>query len=171
MNDDSDEMRERTYPVREFMQVQRRHWRLERIGWVAFVLIVLSALLGLFSQGVFSLNTVASADGALSVEHQRFERNGAASALRVAVQGEPDAQVQLEITGDLLEKFTIEGMQPAPLSSASFRGGLRLVLRTDPAGDAVLRVALRAAGPGVSRSHFALSGGAAAVTVSQFIYP
>lgn len=171
MNDHSDEMRDRTYPVREFMDVQRRHWRLERFGWGVFLLIVLSALLGLFSQGMLSLTTVESTDGTLSVEYQRFERNGAASAMTVDVHTAPGEQVQLEITGDLLDNFTIEGMQPEPLGSESFRGGLRLTLRADPAGDAVLHLAVRGSGPGFSRSHFALTGGAAPITVSQFIYP
>lgn len=120
MAENSDELRDRTYPVQEFMDVQRRHWRLERVGWVLFLLVV---LLGLFSRGALSLTVSQSADGALAVEYQRFERKSAASQMIVKVRAEPGEVVQLEITGDLMDKFTIEGMQPAPLGSESFCGG------------------------------------------------
>lgn len=171
MAENSDELRDRTYPVQEFMDVQQRHWRLERVGWVLFLLLVLLALLGLFSRGALSLTVSQSADGALAVEYQRFERNSAASQIIVKVRAEPGEVVQLEITGDLMDKFIIEGMQPAPLGSESFRGGLRLSLRADQTGDAALHLAVRAAAPGSSRSHFAHAGTPTPVIIDQFIYP
>ena len=165
-----DELCDRSYPVQEYMRVQQRHWRLERVGWVVFLLIVLLAVLGVFSQGVLSLTTARSADAALTVDYQRFERNSAASEINVRLQGEPGEVMQLELTGDLLDKFAIDSIQPEPLSSESFRGGLRLSFRTDQAGDASVYLAVRAAAIGSSLSQFAIAG-AAPIAVDQFIYP
>lgn len=165
-----DEFCDRDYPVQEFMHVQQRHWRLERVGWVVFLLIVLLASLGVFSQGVLSLTTVESADAALAVDYQRFERNSAAGEMTVRLQGEAGGVMQLDITGDLLNKFAIEGIQPAPLNSESLGDGLRLSFRTDRAGDATVYLALRVAGLGSSQSQFAITG-STPIAVDQFIYP
>lgn len=167
---DDDELRDRTYPVQEYMHVQQRHWRLERIGWGVFLLIVLLATLGVFSRGVLSLTTAQSADGALTVDFQRFERTSATSEMTIRLRGESTQVLQLEITGDLLDKFSIQGIQPEPLSSDSFQDGIRLAFRTDQAGDAAVYLALRAAAPGWSRSQFALTG-SSPTAVDQFIYP
>lgn len=167
---DDDELRDRDYPVQEFLHIQQRHWRLERIGWVLFLLIVLLAVLGVFSQGVLSLTTARSADGALAVEYQRFERNSAASEITVRLQGEPGEVIQLDITGNLLDRFAIESIQPEPLGSESLRDGLRLSFRTDGEGDAAVYLAVRAAALGSSNSRFAVTG-APSIAVDQFIYP
>lgn len=165
-----DEFRDRDYPVQEFMRVQQRHWRLERIGWVVFLLIVLLTALGGFSKGALSLTTARSADGALTVDYQRFERNSAASEITVRLQGEPGEVMQLELTGDLLDKFSIEGIQPEPLNSESVHGGLRWSFRTDQAGDATVYLALRVAGLGSAHSQLALTD-TSRIAVDQFIYP
>lgn len=162
-----DELCDRTYPVHEFMHVQQRHWRLERIGWMVFLMTVLLGALGVFSQGVLSRTTGQSADG---VDFQRFERTSAVSEMTVRLRGEPAQVLRLEITGDLMDKFAVQGIQPAPLSSESFEGGLGLTFRTDQAGEAAVYLALRAAGAGSSRSQFAMTG-SSPVAVDQFIYP
>lgn len=99
MNRD-DEFCDRDYPFQEYMHVQQRHWRLERAGWVVFLVIVLLALLGVFSQGVLSLTTARSADAALAVDYQRFERNSAASEITVRLRGEPGQATGQALLGD-----------------------------------------------------------------------
>lgn len=165
-----DELRNRTYPVQEYMHVQQRHWRLERIGWLVFLLIVLLAALGVFSQGALSEATARSADGALVVDYQRFERTSAVSEMTIRLQGKPTQVLRLEITGDLMDKFSIQGIQPAPLSSDSFQDGIRLAFRADQAGNAAVYLALRSAAPGWSRSQFVMAG-TSPIAVDQFIYP
>lgn len=41
----------RSGPVEEDMPLQLRVWRIERAGWYALLLLVMLALLGLFSKG------------------------------------------------------------------------------------------------------------------------
>lgn len=170
MTSDEDEFRDRRYPVSEYMTAQRRHWRVERIGWVVFLLVVLAALAGLFSQGPLSHSVSLSADGRLRIEYQRFERNGASARMHLQLRGEPGQLLQLDITGDLLDKFHIETLHPEPAHSRSFDNGLRLLLLTDPSGQASLHLALRGAAMGTSRSRFVL-GGSPPLGITQFIYP
>lgn len=46
-----EELDSRRYPIAEDMALQCRIWRFERIGWWGLGLVVLLALLGLFSRG------------------------------------------------------------------------------------------------------------------------
>lgn len=49
-----EELDSRRYPIAEDMALQCRIWRFERIGWWGLGLVVLLALLGLFSRGPLS---------------------------------------------------------------------------------------------------------------------
>lgn len=80
----------RQSPVEENIRVQYFHWRFERIGfWVLLTLMAL-AVLGLFSQGIFSHVRAQTVSGSLAVEYQRFLRNGATSTLVLSLHGKPD---------------------------------------------------------------------------------
>ena len=61
----------RSGPVEEDMPLQLRVWRIERAGWYALLLLVMLALLGLFSKGPLSDATVTGSLGHLQVYDQR----------------------------------------------------------------------------------------------------
>ena len=170
MAEQNDEFRSREYPLRESMELQRRQWRAERLGWALFLVIVLLALAGVFSRGVLSHVTAHTADGQLSVTYQRFERHQALSQMKIEARSEGELILVLELTGDLLDAFTIESIQPAPVRSASFHGGLRLEFAADPQGGVTVHLATNPEGFGSSRSEVGLAGGQS-VSFHQFIYP
>lgn len=65
--------------LHEDLAHERREWKLQRVGWALMALALLAAVLGLFGHGPLSETASASADGALTVRHQRFERYQAPS--------------------------------------------------------------------------------------------
>jgi hypothetical protein len=151
------------------MSLQRRLWRVERLGWGALVLLVLLTVLGLFSKGPLSEAEVASADADLRVRFERFERNGAASELVVHARSGADGKVVLGIDGDFLRSFTVESLQPPPLSSRSRGEGAEYLFAADDQGWVTAHFSLRAQRFGVSHSSVSAAGDT--LPIAQFIYP
>lgn len=164
-----DEFRSRDYPIREDLPLQRRLWAFERIGWYALGLIVLLTLLGAFGTGPLSWREARSADGALTVRFERFERNGASSQLDIVSRADAGTLVWITVEGDLPRRFTVEGIQPEPARTASTADGFRFALYPDPQGQAVAHLALRPNGVGPVRSSVGANG--QRVAIGQFIYP
>ncbi len=99
-----------------------------------------------------------------------FHRNGSSNPLTVTVQGAPDATVELDLQGDLMEGFSTETLQPQPVRVTSAGRGLKLWLQTDAQGRASIYLTLR--GDGLGRFSSTLSSpGSATVDITQFIFP
>ncbi|WP_220814335.1 hypothetical protein [Pseudomonas paralcaligenes] len=167
---DADEMRNRTHPVREHIGVQRVQWKLERAGgWILLGIMVLT-LLGVFSRGPLSSATAVSPNGNLTVEYERFLRNGATFTMVISVRGNPGEMQRIDLSGEMLEGTTIESIQPSPDQvSTHRRTGFSLDIRPDAEGYARVHLSLRADGVGRYRSQ--VSNGSSKVDLAQFIYP
>jgi len=172
MNDETGptDFHSRDYPVREDMAYQVKVWRFERWGWYTLVLLILLALLGLFSHGPLSTRDVHGGDGKVRVQYEMFHRNGSSNPMQISVIGAPDATVELELNGALLDGFSIETLQPQPVRAISAGQGLKLWVQTDAQGQANLYLTLRGEGLGPFRSRIA-SPGAQPVNLDQFIFP
>ncbi|SED65477.1 Protein of unknown function [Pseudomonas frederiksbergensis] len=83
MNDESGhtDYHSRDYPVREDMAHQVKVWQFERWGWYFLALVVLLALLGLFSRGPLSTRDVQGDDGKVRVQYERFHRHGSTNPI------------------------------------------------------------------------------------------
>ena len=162
------ENKDRSHPVQEDMRLQRRHWAFERIAGAVVFSIVVLALLGVFSTGILSTSVAGS--GALKIEYQRFQRNGAASLMVIDAMTEPGKTVRLDITGELLDNMTIESIHPAPVTSSTVdHKGLSIVVAADEAGHVRAYLSLRTDGVGLIRSQVQSRG--ERVDFWQFIYP
>lgn len=165
-----DSYRSRDYPVREDMAYQSKVWRFERWGWYFLVLLVMLGLGGLFSRGPMSLRDVYGSDGKLRIQYEAFHRNGSTNPMVISVSGAPDALVEVVLSGDLLDGFSIESMLPEPVRASSAGEGLKLWLQADPQGRADLHLSLRGEGLGMFITQIK-SPGTASVKLDQFILP
>jgi hypothetical protein len=164
------DLRSRQYPVREDMAYQLKVWRFERCGWYALVLLVVLALLGGFSRGLISSREVRSEDGKLRAQYEMFHRNGSTNAMKISLSAAPDALVELDISGEWLDGFSIETLQPEPLQARSSAQGMRLWLQADAHGHATLYLTVRGDGLGLFRSRLD-SPGSSGIDLVQFIFP
>jgi len=164
------EMKDREHPVAEDMQLQRKVWRFERVGWYVLLTVVILTLLGLFSRGPLSSLVTVSDPGDLTVEYERFHRSGGSNSMIIRTQGNPDQAVTLMIGRAMLEGFSIDSIQPQPLTSTGTSDGLALTLMADNRGDATLYLSWRSSGLGLIKSEIAIVGGGH-IPVNQFIYP
>lgn len=159
--------------VSEDMDLQRRTWRIERVGWIVMALVVLAALFGLFSTGPLSTATARDPAGLVSVEYDRFARHIAPSTLRVEVSAGAAAgdRIALRMNRDLAEAIRIEQMQPQPEQAKATPDGTIFVFNLaeqDQPGR--VRFAIRPEAIGLLRGELGVAGQPPA-RLTQFVYP
>ncbi|MBL0968407.1 MAG: hypothetical protein IBJ02_04785 [Brevundimonas sp.] len=73
---------------------QRRFWRIQRIAWAGFALVIVAALLGLTGAGgPLSRSVVRTPDGL--IDSPRISRWSAAEELRFELSGRDGARIDL----------------------------------------------------------------------------
>jgi hypothetical protein len=128
------EQDDRCYPIQEDMRFQRRSWMVERTAWTVFGLVSLVALTGLFGGGALSTVTARSADGALSVTYDRFQRQTRVTqfTFHMAVT---DADPRLRVGPDFLDRYELTSLQPAPVASSAGRDGVEYTFARPRGGE------------------------------------
>lgn len=98
------------------LRLQRRGWRIQRIGWALMACIVLAALAGLLGSGPLSRTSKSADDGSVSLEYERFARYQAPTTLRVRFALDPAsaAEVRLVVDRRFLERMKVEHVLPQP---------------------------------------------------------
>jgi hypothetical protein len=164
------EMQDREHPVAEDIALQRKVWKFQRVGWYVLTAVVILTLLGLFSRGPLSTVEAVSEQGDLTVEYERFHRGGGTNPMVVQATGQPGKEVTLSIGKPMLDGFSIESIQPQPVSSVGSPEGLSLTFPTDKSGHVTLFISWRSDGIGLFKSQISVVGGGH-IPVTQFIYP
>jgi hypothetical protein len=95
---------------------QRRVWQAQRVAWGLMALIVLAGLLGFLGSGPFGRRSVATPDGTLRVEYERFVRRGTRTTLLIWMQPtQPGASVlALRLAQPYLDGMRVESVFPPP---------------------------------------------------------
>lgn len=169
MQSDLNEWKSREYPIQEDMRFQAGEWRVRSFGWAALAFVLAAALLGLFSEGLFSTAVSSSPSGRLVVEHERFYRNGAPTSLTLRLTGEGGpGEASITLSPDLVRAFTLEMVWPEPVASYSDSSGLHLSFAGSK--NLTARLGLRPDGLGWVSGRIGLKG-ADEVDFWQFIYP
>jgi hypothetical protein len=160
----------RSHPVPEDMRLQRATWRFERYGWIGLCAVIVLAVLGLFGNGPLSSATATTSNGQLQVEYGRFERNGAATDMRLHVAAPSAQRPEIRIGNAFLDAFTIEAVTPQPAEQRSGPDGVEMAFEAEDSGPVHVYFSLRPEAVGLVKSEIALAGGAPA-RFTQFIYP
>ncbi len=150
------------------LDFQRRSWRVQRGAWLAMLLIVIAALLGLFGgEGVLNQAVLGDSGDALRVEYHQFDRVLDQTHLRLEVSGAG----RLWIANSYLEHLLIEAIVPEPVQMIAGDERTTLVFElaeAEPFGAVVIyykpqRVGLVSGQIGVD--------GGVTYAFQQFIYP
>ncbi|WP_414147334.1 hypothetical protein ACMGGR_16295 [Erwinia sp. BNK-24-b] len=165
-----DEERSRRYPVVEHMRWQILEWKIQRIGYACLFTIVLLGACGLFSKGVLSDTGKATDDGSLQVEYERFGRLDSDMAMTIRVKPQQE-HFTLKISGEEMDNFQIQSLQPQPQRATSSKNALELSwdMPRSPAG-ATVWIGLQAQNPGRYPVTVTLDQ-QASVHFTQWIYP
>lgn len=160
-----------TVQVAEDMAFQKRTWAVERIAWVVMALLLVAALLGLFSVGPLS-RTQAGSPEALRVNYERFQRYQAPSTMRLDLGPAAIAagEASIHLGKALVEAVQIEQIRPEPREAAAVGGGLRLVFDVVPEQPASIYFQIRPQKIGFIDGSIGLPDGTT-VDIGQFVYP
>jgi hypothetical protein len=94
---------------------QKWEWRLQRVGWVLLLAIVVIALTGALGDGPLAHKQARSADGSLDVSYERVARKRARETITVAC-GVRDDSVRLWISRDAARMLDLKRIEPEPSS-------------------------------------------------------
>ncbi len=152
---------------------QRREWRIQRIGWVAWAVIVIAALAGLLGPGPFSRREVASSDGRLAVKYDRFVHHHHPTPLEMTLRpvSEADDHLRLRLSQPLLDRIQVERIEPEPIASELTTDGAWYVFRFQPgAASAKVRFHVEFERMGAGAGELQLAG-SEPVAIKYFVYP
>lgn len=102
--------------VDQDLRFQEREWTIQRFGWAVILLLIVLALLGLFSTGPLSTATAGDTDGPLAVDYQRFVRHDGRSTLTVRVDSDQVTadEVEIWLTDTYFDKVEVQQITPDP---------------------------------------------------------
>lgn len=166
-----DEEKNRRYPVQEHMRWQRIEWRIQRIGFVLLLAMVIGGACGLFSKGFLSDRTIASPNGELQVEYERFARQQSDMAMKIRLHPLRDKLYRITLSGDGIDNFQLQSVQPQPLRAESRDRSLTLWYQTQSLNQgASVWLGGQPQSPGTYRFTVSDSEGAQ-VQFTQWVYP
>ncbi|WP_414588716.1 hypothetical protein [Scytonema sp. PCC 10023] len=155
------------------LDIQRRNWAVERVGWGILAFVALAALVGLFGSGMLSNATVGSKKAPLWLEYERFGRFQAPLRLRVHLgqSAGGNGKVRVLLKRDYLENFQIQQVTPQPQSVEAGAKQLTYVFQvTEPNQPTAVTFYLQAEQVGLLSAQVGLPG-KQPLHFSQFIYP
>ena len=167
----SDPKRIGSIEVDQDLDHARRLWRVQRVGWVVMLLIVLAATLGVFGHG--PLAGAQAHTSSLTVDYDRFARHGAMTSLEAEVA--PTAlrgdTAKLWLSREYLEGVALESVIPEP-DRVDTRGDVVLFtfMTTDRSRPVRITFNVRPDAYGSEPARAGIDGGDS-VSFRQFIYP
>src|SRR5690625_1681137 len=148
--------------IEEDRKFQLRFWRIQRLGWGAFAVVLLAALTGLTgSGGPWSEGHLLLAEGEL--RYPAVARWDARAQWSVTFD-RVGSRRQLLLAGDLDHHFVVETIQPQPMQSYLTTDGQLLEFASDGAPPHRVVLTLRAWRPGIARGRVAVNGTSADFT-------
>jgi hypothetical protein len=152
------------------MRLQKVTWRMQRLGWAAIFVLILLAVLGLFSNGPLSSTTAADDARRIVVEYDRFQRNGALADMQVDLAVDHEGMATLVASPAFVEAFQIEAMTPEPVEQRGGPDGVALIFQCAGSGSVPVRMFIRPTKIGLIRSAVGLPG-EPPVDLVHFVYP
>lgn len=141
----------------------------ERIGWAGMVIIVLAALLGVFSEGPLSRAEIT--DGQQTLHYQRMLRVERAEEMVLMAEGLPAGEeVVLHLGPELAGTTLVERSIPAADGEEGDPSGVGLRFTVPASGRLKVVLTVRPRQPGLVRQEIGLVGHAP-LRFSQMIWP
>ena len=153
------------------LDAQRREWRIEKLAWTCFALLILAGLSGLLGSGPLA-NAVAGEEGSeLWVEYPRFARHLAPVKMRVVAARAGKDEVRLWIDRDYAERLELERISPEPDSVESLADRDVYAFRPGSgAGPLVIELSFELTYVGFSNARLGTLDGPS-VEFRQLVYP
>jgi hypothetical protein len=162
-------MAEQPIPIEEDMRFQRATWKIERAGWVVLALIVIAALLGVFSNGYLSSAAKGDEHG-FNVHYDRFQRRTVTTHLRMNVPADDDNVARLRVGRSVLDDYEIDAIDPRPSRAAADQTDLVFDFDTGDTRELAMVIALRPRRIGMAHLSLAAAN-RPPLMLRTFVYP
>jgi hypothetical protein len=150
---------------------QRNEWRIQRVGWVVWSLVIIAAIIGLLGSGPMSHKEIVAADGSLTIAYDRYLHYHHPTQLTLSVGEIAGGELRIKFNRELLDRLQVERIEPEPTKSELTDDGvIYTFLKTASSQNA--KVIFH-----VDYEHFGANHGMVEVvghqpvTVNQFVYP
>lgn len=149
------------------MNLHRKEWRVQKIGWSILSLLLIAAALGLFGNGVLSETIVGNPGTNHWMRYQHFIRLEAPFTLEVHMTTSENKAAVLAIPNDYLQVMNLEKMTPEPDQIQIKEGQVQYIFPGN--GHVQVNLQLKPSAFGRKESTFYLNNQPYAI--SHFIYP
>ncbi len=128
--------------LNEDRKFQEGFWRLQRLAWGIFLVLIMLALLGLTGRGGAFARAVADS-GANSVDYPKVSRFAARDEFNIRIVSETGS-AELGFDQTFHDLYEIESIDPAPIRATGDSFGVRYELDLAPREEAEIVVRARA---------------------------
>jgi hypothetical protein len=120
--------------INQDLDVQRKTWVVQRLGWVSMALIILTALVGMFGSGPLARTEVQDDRQTFRLSYDRFGRYEAEAVLQIALTPEAttNGRVTVEVDQTYWTGHVVEHITPEPLFSRVGIDGFLYTFETHP---------------------------------------
>ncbi|MBV9386140.1 MAG: hypothetical protein JOZ78_06905 [Chroococcidiopsidaceae cyanobacterium CP_BM_ER_R8_30] len=135
------------------------------------VVLVLAGLAGVFGRGPFSKTTAEAQGVRLRVQYERFPRFRTPATLEIDIPRQTSTQAQVQLTGDMMKKLSIQQVMPMPALTQPLPNGAIFTFNLPSKSNSAKVVFVQQAGAvGLASGEVALKG-SPPIQFNQFIYP
>ncbi len=120
--------------INQDLDVQRKTWTVQRIGWGAMALIILAALAGMFGSGPLARTEIQDDRQTFRLSSDRFGRYEGEVVLQLALTPEATktGRVTIEVDQTYWTSHAVEHITPEPLLSRVGIEGFLYTFETHP---------------------------------------
>lgn len=118
---------------------ERRQWHVQRVAWVLMLLFLAAACTGVFGLGPWSSGQVASGDGTLVVDYERFVRRQMDQDIVLSVTAAQGDTVVVWLDDSAL---VVEAVWPEPEQMRAENGRQEFVFSTEEGASLEVRFAV-----------------------------
>jgi hypothetical protein len=150
---------------------QRNEWRIQRVGWFVWILVIVAGFIGLLGSGPMSQAKMAATDGSLTILYDRYLHYHQPTQLTLVVSEIAEEELQVKFDRALLDRFQVERIEPEPLKAVLLDDGVIYTFLQKPFSRNA-KVIFH-----VDYEHFGINHGAVQVVghepviLNQFVYP
>lgn len=160
--------------VAEDLDFQEKEWKVQRLGWVLFALLILLAAAGLFGNEFLAIARAGAEGDGLWVDYQRFARLFSPKEMQVSVGPQAfSAQdtVEIRVNRDFIDDVRIESIEPEPASVELQADSYVYTFEVDALEQAIeIDFDFQFLSPGLHRASVEVPSGEE-VHLSHFVYP
>lgn len=150
--------------INEDIDLHRKGWIVQRVGWVLMFIFVLCAALGLFGNGIVSHKNVNK--NGISISYERFGRHESNTRIEIDANAR-NGTIEIVLSGNFTESYKIEKVVPEPAEQKIRHGSKVYVFTAEGPGHLTFFVS--ALKRGTIRNTLAVNG--TDFNLESYIYP